>query len=262
MYTTITSKNDKVYYKVTIKLIKKSDKESPKFIPLRSHIFEEKESYREYIKSAMRLMYKNIMAGNFAPLLRGIDPRFIKLIESSNEVNSYIGFTKSGKMDDYGCYVIARAEIRHVAVCESGSARYIKLGNFTISRKNDLFIITDHRGVVINTFDANLAVDLAGVIDVAEGFIEQCDSETISGDDFNLKHFYIHDDDSWEIVTKETINVNGITITPGTLLEIKDKFPGDNGLGVDKGYWQVKDPYGGTFNMSYEDRKKYFEGVV
>lgn len=62
----------------------------------------------------------------------------------------------------------------------------------------------------------------------------------------------------WELKCKIPFEANCIEIPVGTVLGVKDKFAGEDGT-VETGIWQVKDPYNGTFNLTYEDRLAYFE---
>ena len=64
----------------------------------------------------------------------------------------------------------------------------------------------------------------------------------------------------WELTCKTQLHINNIDILPGPKLGVKDKFSDDSGS-TEKGIWQIKDPYGTTFLMNYEDRQKYFEEV-
>jgi hypothetical protein len=61
-----------------------------------------------------------------------------------------------------------------------------------------------------------------------------------------------------ETEMQKNFEANFIEITVGAVLGVKDKFPGEDGT-VETGVWQVKDPYNGTFNLTYEERLEYFE---
>jgi hypothetical protein len=64
--------------------------------------------------------------------------------------------------------------------------------------------------------------------------------------------------DTWVLVCTTPFSVNNVQITPRIELSVKYKFPGDDGR-LKTGVWQVRDGDGGTFNLSYENRKKFFQ---
>ncbi len=63
----------------------------------------------------------------------------------------------------------------------------------------------------------------------------------------------------WQIkCNKDYVTKTGVQITSGTILGVKDKFPGKSGSCED-GVWEVKDGHGGLFNITAEERKEFFE---
>ena len=258
MHTIITGKNDKVYYRSVLEMLM-YEEGSVKPVRMTSFIFENLAATKEYARSSMENIFNKIMNG-YIKFPHPIDPRHIKINKGDDIISSYIYYDKPGVPDYLKTIILFRRTVQNIIICDSGSARYIKMGGFVISKKNNLYIITDHRGVVCDTLGEDDIEDIADLLDKVSDIIEPMGPDTVSGDDFNLPINF--NKDKWELIVKQTIEVNGITINPGTVLGVKDKFPGDNNADVEKGYWQIKDSYGGTFNMNYEDRKKYFEGVI
>lgn len=258
MHTIVTGKNDKVYYRSIIEMLTHEEGEV-KVTRMTSHIFEDLESVKEYTFSFIHNIYMNIMNG-LIKLPYPMDPRYIQFYKGDDVTSPHIYYGKSGIPEGLGIKILFRRNVQNIIICNAGSARYMKIGNFIISKKNNLYIITDHRGVVCETISTEGIEDIADLLDKVSDIIEPMDPDYVSGDDFNIPINFNRN--KWELIVKLPIEVNGITIKPGTVLGVKDKFPGDNGDDVEKGYWQIKDSYGGTFSMSYEDRKKYFEGVI
>lgn len=257
MHTIVISKNDKVYYRSVIEMLTEGEG-SVKVTRLRSFIFDNLAATTEYASSYMENIFRKIMNGYINPY--PIDPRYIKINRGDGITSPHIYYDKPGVPDYLKTVTLFRRTVQNVIICNSGSARYIKMGGFVISKKNNLYIITDHRGIVCDTLNEDTITDIADLLDKVSDIIEPMGPDTVSGDDFDLPINF--NKDKWELIVKQPIEVNGITINPGTVLGVKDKFPGDGYADVEKGHWQIKDSYGGTFNMNYEDRKKYFEGVI
>lgn len=256
MHTIITGKNDKVYYRSVIEMLTEGEG-SVTVTRLRSFIFDNLAATTEYASSYMENIFKNIMNG-YIKFPYPIDPRYIRINRGDGITSPHIYYDKPGVPDYLKTVTLFRRTVQNIIICDSGSARYIKMGGFVISKKNSLYIITDHRGVVCDTFGEDDIGDIADLLDKVSDIIEPMGPDTVSGDDFNLPINF--NKDKWALIVKHPIEVNCITIYPGTVLGVKDKAPGDGG--IEKGDWQIGDPYGGSFNMSYNDRKKYFEGVV
>lgn len=274
MSTIVTGKNDKLYYRSVIEMLTGGavcipDRFIEKFpfymsgdvkvTRMTSFIFDNLEATKEYARSYMENIFNNIMNG-YIKFPHPIDPRYIRINKGDGITSSYIYYDRPGVPDYLKTVTLFRRTIQNIVICDSGSARYIKMGGFIISKKNGIYIITDHRGIVCDTFGEDGIRDIADLLDKVSDIIEPMGPDTVSGDEFNLPINF--NKNNWQLIVRLPIEVNSITINPGTVLGVKDKFPGDNDADVEKGYWQIKDSYGGTFNMSYEDRKKYFEGVI
>lgn len=257
MHTIVIGKSDKVYYRSVIEMLTEEEG-SVKVTRMTSFVFDNLEATEEYARSFMENIFNNIMNG-YIKFPYPINPRYIRINRGDDIISPHIYYDKPGVPDYLKTVTLFRQTVQNIIICDSGSARYIKMGGFIISKKNNLYIITDHRGVVCYTLGEDDIEDIADLLDKVSDIIELMGPDTVSGDDFNL--LINSNKDKWELIVKLPIEVNGITINPGTVLGVKDKFPGDNDADVEKGYWQIKDSYGGTFSMSYEDRKKYFEGV-
>lgn len=257
MHTIITGNNDRVYYRSIIEMIIR-DEEDFKVVRNTSFIFDNIAATKEHARSAIDSIFNKIMSG-YIKFPHSINPKYIKINKGDDTTPPNIFYADPGVPAHLGIAILFRPNIQNIVICDSGSARYIKMEGFVISKKNNLYIITDHRGVVCDTLSEDGIVDIADLLDKVSDIIKTMGPDTVSGDDFNLPINF--NKDKWELIVKRPIEVNGITINSGTVFGVKDKFPGDNDADVEKGYWQIKDSYGGTFNMSYEDRKKYFEGV-
>lgn len=70
----------------------------------------------------------------------------------------------------------------------------------------------------------------------------------------------MNDTGSWEVIVIKSFSRNLVTIPEGVILRVKDKFPDDNG-DCKKGNWEIKDPYGSMFSMSYEERKEFLKEI-
>lgn len=260
MHTAIVKNNDKVYYRSATQMLMYEEDKAIAY-NAGSHIFENLEAAKEYACSSIDNIYEKIMHG-YIKLDHSIDPKYIKVYKNDNVFPAFIYYDKPGiHLVEDANKVLYRNTIQHIVICDSGCSRYIKMGNLTISKKNNLYIITDHRGVVCETIACEYIEDIVELLDEVSAFIESIDIDYVSGDDFNIP-INSNENDCWELIVKLPIKVNGITIKPGTILTVRDKFPGPNHTNTKKDYWSINDSHGGTFIMSYEGRKKYFEGVI